>query len=168
MESIEQVDEIPIKAEIFIKNIEGKINDYRAENLSDMLGISNSIQWDNVKVNGNKLLIEKSARPFEKFSRYAGISGTIESEIISNENNTILQARITLDTAMAEVMKYILGGVIGLSGLLFLIAYFDFRVFFGLFAIEWFIFWLLPRFHNSKINDLVSYYQTLINEALQE
>ncbi|MBA4056449.1 MAG: hypothetical protein C0490_17165, partial [Marivirga sp.] len=153
---------------VFISNIEEKIRDFETDNFGGLLAVPPYIQWDNVKLNGNRLLIEKSAKPLDKFSRYAGISGTIQSEIISDKDKTILRARITLDTAMADVLKYVLGTVVGLSGVLWLVFDFDFRILIGLLAIEWFIFWVTPRFQNTALDDLVDYYNVLINEAVKK
>lgn len=168
MKTIEQVNELPILTNVFIKNIEEKIIYFKSDSFDALVDIPPYIQWDNVKINENRLLIKKSAKPFDNNSRYASLAGTIESEIISDHNRTILKARIMLDTAMVDVLKYMLGTVIALTGFVWLSFNFDLRVLIGVLAIEWFIFWVTPRFHSTAINDLVEYYNALISEAVKK
>ena len=120
MRAIEHVSEISIRSDVFMRNIEEKIKNFKVDEFGGLLDVSPFIQWDNVKLTGDRLLIEKSAKPLEKVSRYAGISGKIESEIIADNDKTILRAKILPDTAMAEVLKYVLGSVVALSGVMWL------------------------------------------------
>ena len=125
------------------------------------------IQWENIKLTGNRIFIEKSAKPLDKFSRYKGVAGAIECEVIPSGDKTIIKARIELDTAMVEVIKYLVGIIVGISGVITLIIYFDFRILLGLLAVEGFLFWALPLFQERALDDLRSYYRDVINDVLR-
>lgn len=96
------------------------------------------------------------------------MAGTICCKLTIESNTTILQAKIVLDTAMADLLKYVVGFAIGLSGITWLVLDFSFLTLLGLVLIEAFIFLAIPRFQDSALDDLTDYYHRLIDEVIKE
>jgi hypothetical protein len=167
MKPQEQVDELGIPADLFKSRIISKINSHDIGTWDNLLDLPPYVQWENIKLVDDRLFIEKSAKPLDKFSRYTGVAGAIECEIVPSGDTTIIKAKIELDTAMVEVMKYLMGVIVGISGVITLIIYFDFRILLGLLAVEGFLFWVLPLFQERALDDLRSYYRDVINDVLR-
>ena len=153
--------EIDIPSDVFRDNVKEKISTYKKDTLDSLFSVGH-FQWDNVRLIGNKLIIERSAKPFDKTSRYRGVSGTIESEIIANNEKTILISKITLDTAMYTFLKYSVGIAVGMIGLLWMILDLNYYVLFGLILFEGFIFGVTPLIQSDSLDDLTDYYNSVI------
>jgi len=164
----EQTDELKIPFDTFVNSIRIKILNYKPDTLDNFFSVPPYIQWDNIRLTGDEVLIEKSGKLFDNFSKYAQVSGKIYCKIASEDNMTILRAKIILDSAMADVMKYVVGFAIGLSGVTWLLLDFDFLILIGLILIETFIFLVTPKFQVAALDDLTNYYNTWISEATKE
>jgi hypothetical protein len=167
MKPQEQIDEIEIPADLFKSKIFSKIKSHEIGTWDNLLDFPPYIQWENIKLSDNRLFIGKSAKPLDKFSRYRGVAGAIQCEIIPSGDKTILKGRIELDTAMVEVIKYLMGVIVGISGVITLIIFFDFRILLGLLAFEGFLFWVLPLIQDRALDALRSYYRDVINDVLR-
>jgi hypothetical protein len=158
----EVVTEISIPADVFMDNVKERILAYKNDTVESLFSVEPHFQWNNVRLKGNKLVIERSAKPFDKSSKYRGVSGIIESEIITENNKTILRARITLDTAMAVFFKYAVGLSIGTIGLFWLALDFNYVVLCLVILFEGFIFGVIPLIQSDSLNDLTDYYHSVI------
>jgi predicted nucleic acid-binding protein len=94
MKPLEQVDEIDIPADLFKSKIISKLKSHEVGRWDNLLDFPPYIQWENIKLVDNRLFIERSAKPLDKLSRYPGVAGAIECEIILSGDKTIIKARI--------------------------------------------------------------------------
>lgn len=162
MKPREIITEIDIPSEALIENIKRKLSTYKKSDLDLLFSVEPHLQWDNVRIQGNKLVIERSAKPFDKISRYRNVSGTIECEIIADNEKTILKSRITLDTAMATFLKYVVGIAIAVIGTSWLVLDFNYFLLFVLVLFEGFIFGVIPIIQREYLDDLTDYYNSVI------
>jgi hypothetical protein len=160
--------EINLPSLVFIETVRKKIANKERDKWDSVFSFSPHLELENVSISNDKLIIEKSMKPLDKFSRYRGISGTIESEILNNGETTLLKTEIHLHTAVADFIQYFIGVGLGLSGLTWLILDFDIRVLAGLLIFGLIMFGLPKLFQRVAVDDLVYYYNQMIEELIRK
>jgi len=165
MNSIEKTTRLSISREILIQEIHDRIDGYRKHPLDSLYNHSTYFQWDNVRLVGNNLTIEKSVKPFGGGS-LGSSTGTIESEIIDDGGQAVLKTRITLDTSLGIFAKYVFIVGVSLSGIAWLIVDFNFVVLAVLLLILALLFRMGSVVERTGLNDLERYYNEIIRELV--
>ncbi|MEQ9413978.1 MAG: hypothetical protein RIF39_09110 [Cyclobacteriaceae bacterium] len=158
--------EINLPVNVFIDTVRKKIKGHKSDGLDRLVSFPPHLEFENVSISDRKMVIEKSMKPFDGFSRYRGISETIESEIVGRGEQTILKTQIHLHTAAYDFIKYFIGLGFALSGLTWLILDFDIKILAGLIVVEAVIFFLPKLFQQTAVDDLTFYYNRIIEELI--
>ena len=160
--------EINLPAPIFIELVRKKVAGYKRSELDSFFSFPPHLELENVSISNEKLIIEKSAKPLDKFSRYSGISGTIQSEIMDRNGMTELKSEIRLDTAVADFFQYSACIAIASAGLTWLILDFKIIVLIGLLVLEVLLFGFAKLSKQAAIDNLNRYYDHMITELTTE
>jgi hypothetical protein len=116
MKTRQETTELNVPIDEFISRVRDKINKYNKDNWDTIASLPPHFEYDKIKIDDNKLIIQKSIKATDHGSPYIGVSGTIESDIVKSDNKTILQTKIYLDTAIGQFIKYtITAGLIIIS-----------------------------------------------------
>jgi hypothetical protein len=166
--SSEQIDEVPIPTDQFIKKISKKMAEYKTGPMDLFYGAAPFIQWNNMKLKGNTWLIEKSRKSTDDFST-GRASGTIKVEIIAGEDKTVLKAHIRTDAGTQDAGRYVLAFALGITALAYLIIDFSLIALAVWLLVEWLLLKVLPRIYtklnSGELENLTKYYNLLLKEA---
>lgn len=166
MKSKTVTTEINISANAFIEAVAKKIKGHERKELDTLVSSPPHLELENVTISNHKLIIEKSIKPLDGFSRYRGISGTIESDILNKDGVTILKTTINLHTAASDFVGYFIGTGIGLIAITWLIVDFNLKVLIGFLIGEGLLYGLPKMRQGVALDGLEHYYYRMIDELI--
>lgn len=126
--------------------------------------VSPHFEFENIELEGNLLVIEKTLKPIYSGSPYHGVMGTIRSEVVETNDGIKLKPHYSnLNIAGLKFMTYF--GSFFIIMIFTCLLLFDFNIYYipALLLTELFFLFFIKLSKNSSIEELEKYHNELID-----